>query len=365
MSYFIKATSGFTSIDYKLPINYREEWESLFLPDNEHVNIKLGVREIKNAFVNHFGLVVKNGLLVKGCAPNIGFGSYDHTKYYSHWKKAIEQSVVSKFGSSIPYISLDSNQKYLLIHSPWFSYYFWLTECLPRLLSVEEHFEDLVLLYPEDWSNKPFVNESLAMFPQLKRKVIPKDVHLRVKNLVMPEVKPWTPMFIPEHIKRVREFLFSALDSKEHVYNSSGDKVYLSRSNAVRRKFDKEDRIEVILRDKGFKAVQMENLSFFDQVSLMRQTKYMTGLTGAGHINIMFMKPGGGFLDLTNIKYLNREQYKFHFYKLCNIVNIPYGVSFFEHENKEGLDHYSNQNLILNEDLLTKDINKLLQNDVG
>ena len=360
MSYLVAPIPVRGAIDYAPPVNIRPEWEHLFRPDHTYTKVKLGARKLCNVFVNHYGLVIHNGLLVPGCAPNIGFGSYDESFYYSHWRKAMEQNLVCRFGKSLIYKRLDDNRTYLVIHSPWFSYYFWLTECIPRLLMVREHLKDLVLIYPESWKNLTFVNETLALFPELQLERIPSDVHLFVKDLVMPEAKPWTPMFIPDHVHAVRKLLFEALDAKTTDEHKRSDRhVYMSRSAAKRRKFTDEQAVETLLAAQGFEIVRMEHLGFMEQIALMRQTRLLAGITGAGHINILFMPEGGGFHDLTNVDYITKSQYKFHYFKLCNLLHIQYAVTFFEHENSPEADHYSNQNLIADTQRLNTDLNTL------
>ena len=351
-------------IQYKKPLNVSGNLLKLFKPDNKYLNVNLGVRTLNDVFVNHYGLVLKNGFLVKGCAPNIGFSFYDKSAFFKHWRKGLEQVIVSKHGKSIPYEKWDDDTKYLVIHSPWFSYYFWITECLPRLLRVKDILDELILIYPETWDNFSFVKESLELFPDLKIRRLKKDIHLRVKNLVMPEVKPWTPMFIPEDVKAVRELLFEAAEKKGIQSKYKTDKIYITRRGAKRRKFDNEPKVEVILSQYGFQAVEMEKLTFFEQIALMKDTKYMTAITGAGLINILFMKKGGAFLDLTNEAYKTKKQYRFHYFKLCNLLNIDYAVSFFKHENDKEVDHYSNQNLLLDEKQLRNDIELILDGGV-
>jgi hypothetical protein len=356
----MKMEKNYDQYIYKFPINVEKEWGKLFKPDYKFKKVNLKVKYLKNCFVNHYGLVIKNGLLVKGCAPNIGFSTYDESFYFKHWRKAIEQCIVSKRGKSIKSVNLTDDSKYLLIHSPWFSYYFWITECLPRLLMVKDQLDELVLIYPESWDNFTFVTETLELFPNLKIIKIDIDVHLRVKNLVMPEVKPWTPMFIPESVLQVRKFLFQSLDDKKITSPIQTERVYISRAGAKRRKFSDENKVETLMEKYGFSIVRMEELSFFEQIALMRQTKYMTAMTGAGLINILFMQSGGGFLDLTNEEYKHKSQYKFHYFKLCNILKINYGVSFFKSLNDHTVDHYSNQNLLLDENQLINDIKMIL-----
>ncbi len=346
---------------HQWPVNIQDEWKYLFKPDREYLKVDLKVKKLKNVFVNHYGLVLKNCLLVKGCAPNIGFSGYDECKYFEHWKKATEQNIVSKYGKSIQSETWDDTT-YLLIHSPWFSYYFWITECMPRLLKVKDQLNDLTLIYPEIWDNFTFVKESLSLFPNLKIRRLKSDVHLRVKNLILPEVKPWTPMFIPELVEEVRNFFFTKLDELGIKSPIATDNVYISRSSAKRRKFVNEKEVENLLGKFGFIPVRMEELSFFEQIALMRQTKLMTAITGAGLINILFMERGGKFLDLTNEQYKRKSQYKFHFFKLCNILNIKYAVTFLDSDNDPAIDHWSNQDIIAEIKLIEKDLKLLLEN---
>lgn len=346
-------------ITHQWPVNVQLDWKHLFKPDREYLKVDLKVNRLKNVFVNHYGLVLKNGLLVKGCAPNIGFNGYDECKYFVHWKKAMEQNLVSKYGKSIQSEKWDDTT-YLLIHSPWFSYYFWITECMPRLLKVQDQLQEVTLIYPEIWDNFTFVKESLSLFPHLKIRKLKSDVHLRVKNLILPEVKPWTPMFIPELVEEVRNFFFSKLDELGIQSPINKERIYISRAGAKRRKFDDEKKVEQFLHKYDFIPVRMEELSFFKQIALMRQTKVLTAITGAGLINILFMKKEGGFLDLTNEEYKRKKQYKFHFFKLCNILHVKYAISFFKPENIEGVDHWSNQNLNVNLALLERDLEKLI-----
>ncbi len=345
--------SGFVQeIIYQPPVNLRPEWGPLFRKDEAYLKVKLGVKELHHVFVNHYGLVLKNNLLVKGCAPNLGFSGYDESAYLKHWRKAVEQQWVSRLGKSIKSKRLDKNKTYLLVHSPWFSYYFWITECIPRLLMARPFFKEVRLIYPETWHQLPFVQETLQLFPELEWEVIPEDVHLEVPHLFMPEVKPWTPMFIPEHVASIRNLLFGALDTKFNAQDAMIPGVYISRKKAKRRKFDREDKAEAFFKELGLMPVAMEELSFFEQIALMRRSHSAAAITGAGLVNLLFKSTGGVFWDLTNEAYLTQSQYKFHYFKLCNILKIQYGVSFFPHESDPTCDHYSNQNLIYNESIL-------------
>jgi hypothetical protein len=348
-------------LTYTSPLNMIPEWAHLFKPDYEFEKVNLKVKELKNVFVNHYGLVIKNGLLVKGCAPNIGFSDYDDGFYYSHWRKAIEQMLVSKFGKSISSVKLDDSKRYLLIHSPWFSYYFWITECIPRLLMVRQNLSELTLIYPESWKKFRFVNDTLSLFPELEKVIIPSDYQLFVKNLVMPEVKPWTPMFIPEQVVAVRQFLFDAVEKlKIPIPNSKN--VYLSRRDSKTKNFENEKEVASVLEKYEYTNIAMSDLSLFQQVALMKQTKNLISITGAGMSNFTFIGENANVLDMTNVDYTTTGKYKFHFWKLLNIVNANYFVQFCDHTNHPHIPRYSLQNLIADTDLLKQNLTLIHSN---
>lgn len=355
MGYLIPPTGFTTEIAHRYPVNMRPEWEHLFRPDNEYRKVRLGVRKLRNAFVNHYGLVIKNGLLVPGCAPNIGSGSYDDGFHLPHWRKAMEQLLVSRFGKSVVAKDLDDDRQYLVVHSPWFSYYFWVTECIPRLLSVREHHHDLVLIYPEQWKHLSFVNETLSLFPDLQWEVIPQDVHLRVKNLIMPEVKPWTPMFIPEQVLAVRKLIFDAAERLSVAAPWSGN-IHLSRLDARYKNFENREEVTALLDGFGFRHITMTGLSIFQQAMLMRNTTNLVSITGAGMSNFTFLSAGANVLDVTNEGYLHHAKYKFHFKKLTDIVGASYRVLFCRHANDPGVSDYFLQNLVADIPAMRKEL---------
>jgi capsular polysaccharide biosynthesis protein len=220
---------------------------------------------------------------------------------------------------------------------------------------------DFVLIYPEIWKNFTFVNETLEQIPNLQIKLIEDGVHLFIPKLILTDIKPWTPMFIPREVVLTREFLYKISNKYSIETKEDNCRVYISRSAAKRRKFINEEEVENLFKKYDYKIVQMEELSFFQQIQLMKKTTLLAGLTGAGLINIMFMKENGAFLDLSNERYKNKTQYKFHFFKLCNILNITYSICFFKSETTKNIDHWSNENLIADINTIEKEIIKQIE----
>ena len=328
-------------INYLELLNESKVLRKVLPRDQKHLNIDIDTKKLKNVFVNHYGLVIKNNLLVSGCAPNIKFG-YDSNFYYKHWRKAIEQKIVSKYGKSIESKVLDESKNYLLIHSPWFSYYFWITECLPRLLSVKSELDNYTLIYPEGFDNYPFVKETLGLFKNLKIERIKKDLHMFVPKLTLPEVKPWTILFIPEQIKLVRDFLIPYANSLSKT-KYLPERICITREG-THRSFEDYKLVKDILNKYNFVTIKMEEYSFFEQIQLMQNAKCVMGISGAGHTNIHFMSEGASFMDITAYKNIKTKKYKLHFYKLACIVGVNYLLQYAENVKKVGVPYY-NQNI--------------------
>ncbi len=98
-------------------------------------------------------------------------------------------------------------------------------------------------------------------------------------------------------------------------------RVYISRARATRRRLLDEDRLIERLAEDGFEAVVMEDLSFDDQVALMRQTEVLLAPHGAGLTNMMFCPPGTHVVELADLSFPNPN-----FYALAAALGHRYRV---------------------------------------
>ena len=87
-------------IKTKFPINVKQEDVFLFKNKESYTITSLKTKMYKNVFVNHWGLLLNNLVLPLKSTENL-IGFYDHTFYFKHWKVAIEQFLVCKFGKSL------------------------------------------------------------------------------------------------------------------------------------------------------------------------------------------------------------------------------------------------------------------------
>jgi hypothetical protein len=320
-----------------LPINLNLDHLTFFIKYKKQKIKSSKIKFLKNVFVNQQGLVLKRGLIVRGCAFNL-FGNLDNTFYFTFWRNVFEQFLVCKYGNSLKSIRLEDDKYYLLIHSAWFNYSFWVNSYLIRLISVLKEIENttnICLLYLEEWDNIAYVKDSLKYF-DINICRIPKDHHIFVKNLIMPETREWTNSFDYRTIRYVYDW-FSFLKSN----SKPSRKIYLTRKKHNIRCIENEsDIIEIIVKH-GFEVFSFEDLSFKDQVVIMMESSHFISIHGAGFSNIVFMQKNTSVLELINFEYAKLE-YTFPFWKLADSLDINYFYQFGY------LKEFSNFNMIRN-----------------
>lgn len=310
----------------KLPLNFQQWMERFFIPiQNTFVKIP-GIKKLKHVFVTNQGLVIKNNKLVIGSAFNLK-GNLDNTFYWPYWKLAVEQKIVCRFGKSLKYKKLNDDKTYLLIHSKWFNYSFWINSFLVRLIQAEQAglLPELILIYPQEWDSIPYVVESLQCF-NLQKEVIPSDHHLFVEHLIMPETREWSAIFHEEHVTMVKNKIVP--EALERTTLKKFPKhIYLTRKKRSVRCIENEEVLIPILKKYDVEILNFEDYSFWDQVALMHHADSFISIHGAGFSNVIFMQEGSLILELVNQQYAEAE-YKMPFWKLSVACNHHYFVQF-------------------------------------
>lgn len=193
------------------------------------------------------------------------------------------------------HMSVSANGRYPgLLHSPWTTgYYHWVTEGLPRALALKKKFPDSIPLLPSsDYlkyvdSLKAIGFQDFALFPDQK------NVHL--SELIVTSSPSRFATTSPESLIDVRDTILRNLG----LVKASADLVvYISRSKSRGRLVLNESEIMQEIDYLSPKVVNCEDLSFEEQVSLMRNTKLLISIHGAALTNMMFMPKGAKVLEL-------------------------------------------------------------------
>ena len=175
---------GRKKISTRFPVNLKDKDNFIFYRRKFYHYPHLEVKELNNVFLSHYGILLKNLFPVKYTLPNaFGFKKPNAGFIFKFYIKAIEIYFVTRFGKSLELLTLSSKKKYLFIYSPWFGYFSWVTESLPRIIKVMSIHDELTLLLPESYTKKSFVMQSIKMFPKLNYEVIKEGVHMKIPNI--------------------------------------------------------------------------------------------------------------------------------------------------------------------------------------
>jgi capsular polysaccharide biosynthesis protein len=174
-------------------------------------------------------------------------------------------------------------------------YYHWLADTLPRLFLVREHLKDWTLLLPHYAGALPFVEPSLAPFGVGRVRYIREDEVLACHRLFVPTHAAPPGHFNDAVIRSIRQVLVTA-------YGRGGeaptDRLYISRSQARRRRVSNEADVLDVLKGFGFRVFHPESCPFEEQVRVASGSRYLVSSHGAGLTNMLFMRPGSHVLEL-------------------------------------------------------------------
>ncbi len=332
MKYATSLPDNFNTLDKK-----HQSW---YLKKQHYSLGKLKQKTLNNVFVSTSGVIIHRLRIPLKSAENL-IGTYDYTFYYKHWRKAIEQFAVCKFGKSLNAIRITENDSlYFSIQTPWFGYFSWMTTYIPRLIKIHQSHPNAILLVPEEWKTIAYVQESLAFFPELNTKLIPSNHHIFVKHYLLQQIRPWTSKFYPEDLNFSKQLF---LGNTEVIPPQK--RIYISRKLSKRRKIVNELELEELLSNYGFESVFLENLSVQEQAKLMHESEIVISLHGAGLTNCMFMQPSSTLIEIIpTVEKL--KDFRFPFWRISSSGKLHYFALFSETINQNESDIYDRDTII-------------------
>jgi capsular polysaccharide biosynthesis protein len=87
--------------------------------------------------------------------------------------------------------------------------------------------------------------------------------------------------------------------------SAMGEKLYVSREKAKRRRLTNEPKIWDALEKRGFVKLRLEELTWSQQISAFRAAKVIVAPHGAGLANLAFASPGTKVVELFHRSYVN------------------------------------------------------------
>ena len=273
----------------RLPVNFRQDDLPLFGHELERVIPPARLLELRDVGVSPDGILFKGARML----PE----SFAFPANAESWRR---RSVLKFYLSN--YL-LRRRRRFerdaLWATDDWSAGYFhWLADVLPRLLTVRERAPRLTLLLPHGYEKLGFVRPSLEPFGVGGVEFVGAGEVFFCRRLFVPTQTAPSGHYNEELIRGVRGLLV------DHFAGGAGggigERVYISRGRAPKRRIKNEGEVLRVLREFGFAVAYAEDHTFEQQVRIAAAARFLVSNHGAGLTNMLFMRPGGRVLELRN-----------------------------------------------------------------
>lgn len=178
-------------------------------------------------------------------------------------------------------------------------YCHWLLDELPRLLTLPGEFKkkSLVAHARLECSRTAFglLSWTGAVIEPARRG------HWQCEQLIVPTFSGWTGQATKSQLDSISHFV----ECLPGGGRGSGERLYISRAAARRRRVSNEAEVAAALGERGFATVRLEELSWSEQVAAFRRVKVIVAAHGAGLANLAFCAPGTRVVECFNRDYVN------------------------------------------------------------
>ncbi|HKY26612.1 MAG TPA: glycosyltransferase family 61 protein [Pyrinomonadaceae bacterium] len=308
----------------KLPVNLNSDHLPLFSEELERTIPPTSLLEFQDVRISPDGFLFKG----KRILPE----SFAFPFQLKEWKL---RSLVKFFANN--YLLrrtrvLDVNVLWITDH--WSKGYFhWFADALPRLFVVRDKLDELVLMLPWDYQTRDFVTSSLKAFAVKNVGFIDRGEVLKCQRLFLPTHTAPSGSFNENIIRSVQNILKTAY--ADSSYNGPGERIYISRGRAPKRKIVNEEEVVERLSAFGFRTIYAEEHSFEEQVRICSRARYLVSNHGAGLTNMLFMNEGGSVLELRH----QEERITNCYFSLSSALNLNYFYQTCEPEKPDVRTH--------------------------
>jgi capsular polysaccharide biosynthesis protein len=214
-------------------------------------------------------------------------------------------------------------------------YFHWLADALTRLYVIKEFARDLVLLLPHRYAALHFVQPSLKAFGVREVKFIGRDEVFLCRNLFVPTHTAPPGNHDAGVINGVRDLLLAEYGGDT---GAGGERIYISRGRARRRKIVNEEEVVAALREFDFRVIHAEDHSFGEQVRIASRASYLVSNHGAGLTNMLFMPAGASVLELRH----EADRVNNCYFTLASVARLNYFYQTCEPETPGEDAHTAN-----------------------
>lgn len=305
----VEMLSAETISNRKLPLNLNQDHHALFADDLQRTIPQVELLRFRNVRISPEGILFKG---VKIFPDSFAFPSH-----LEEWKLRTVLKFLAK--NYVFRRCRRLNIEVLCITDYWSRGYFhWLADALTRLFLVRNLLSDLVLILPSNYEAHDFVTSSLRAFGATNAYFIQQNEAVECRSLLMPSHTAPSGHYNDNLIRGVRGVLLTAYGDSH--YQGPGERIYISRKHAGKRRVVNEDEISQVLCKFGFQTVCAEDLTFAHQIETCSRARYIISNHGAGLTNMLFMRSGGRVLELRH----QADAVRNWFFNLSSALNLNY-----------------------------------------
>lgn len=195
-------------------------------------------------------------------------------------------------------------------------YCHWLLEEFPRLLRIIPDAVDNIVAH----ATTPFAREALALRGGRERIVpVRRTAHWQTGPLLVPSLadSPGTPS--PATVNLLQTWARDHGLDQPARSSAFGERLYLSREKARRRRVTNEPALWAELSARGFAKIILEELPWPEQIAALRAARVIVAPHGAGLANLVFCTPGTRVVELVGRDYFNPV-----FWRLSALAGLDY-----------------------------------------
>lgn len=242
---------------------------------------------------------------------------WDVSVEWAKWPR--EHSIFQE--SRLPRLIKTHKTVAVLNHPAANNYYHWMLEALARIHLLQRS-KIKIDKYIVTHSSFPYQLKTLAWcgIPK-ERIVLPHErFHLQARKLIVPSYVNLPNKWSCKYVRRV------LLPYRYHRKIEGFERIYIKRN--TRRKVINEDEIMGLLRNYGFKSVELESIPLNKQIRLFNSAEVIVAPHGAGLANLVFCKPHTKVIELFTPSFMEP-----HYWLISRLLNLNYRMIVGNQEN--------------------------------
>jgi len=196
-------------------------------------------------------------------------------------------------------------------------YFHWMLDALPRLFTAIQNQPSTKVILPHQFKNQDYISASLKALGVNDIQFMKPNTYYWFRRILFQTHLAPTGNYHDETVRHMRDRLLENLPLNN---STKGERIYISRAKAKRRRVINEHELIPILKKHQFSIIHFEDYNWAEQMAFCANAKIMIGLHGAGLTNMLFMNKNTKVLELRR----ENDAHNNCYFALASALNIQY-----------------------------------------